>query len=250
MATPWAAKNAPAEEPRAGRGLFVGQDLGIGQPGVVVDGGVDIVVADRWASGSVLVAGAVLVRVAAMNAMAASRRNAAQLLDVHVDQLARVGALIAADRLPGRPVHPGQPVQPVAAQHPVHGGGRQPNQGADPGRAELAHAAQFQDGCFQLSWGSVGMMVRPAGPVDQASRAVLAVAAPSAVGAGAGDAHLSGDVGDGAASGDALAQDPSSDRGEAGVSVGHEDLQQVSRQTAPPRRRSSPHVNNPHAQYS
>src|SRR5215207_6583555 len=40
----------------------------------------------------------------------------------------------------------------------------------------------------------------------QAGRAVLLVAGPPAVGAGAGDAHFAGDVGDGAASGDALAQ--------------------------------------------
>jgi hypothetical protein len=123
--------------------------------------------------------------------------------------------------------------------------------GGGPGRAELAGLAQLQDGCFQLGWGSVGVVVvGAAGPIREASLAVLAGAGPPAVGAGARDAHLGGDMGDGAASGDALAQDHPSGRGQPGVSVGHEDLQRVSRQTAPPRRRSSPHVNNPHAQYN
>jgi hypothetical protein len=35
----------PAQEPGAGVGLFVGEDLGIGQPGVVIDGGMHIVLA-------------------------------------------------------------------------------------------------------------------------------------------------------------------------------------------------------------
>ena len=38
------------EERRAGRALLVGQDLGVGQPGVVIDEGVDVVEADPWPS--------------------------------------------------------------------------------------------------------------------------------------------------------------------------------------------------------
>ena len=93
------------------------------------------------------------------------------------------------------------------------------------------------------------MAVGPAGPVDQADLTVLVIAGPPAVGAGTRDPHLGRDLGDRAASRDTPAQDHPSGRGQPGVSVGHEDLQQVSRQTAPPPRRSSPHVNNPHAQY-
>ena len=37
----------PAEEPGASVAALIGQDFGIGQPGVVVDGGMDIVIA--WA---------------------------------------------------------------------------------------------------------------------------------------------------------------------------------------------------------
>jgi hypothetical protein len=39
-----------------------------------------------------------------MDTVAAPGRDAAQLLDIHMDQLAWVGARIAADPLPGRPV--------------------------------------------------------------------------------------------------------------------------------------------------
>jgi hypothetical protein len=191
-----------------------------------------------------------LGRVAAMDPVAATIAQPTQLLGIHVDQLAGVGALIAADQLPGRPVHPGQPVAPVAAEHPVDGGGWQPDQWGDPGRPQLAGLAQLQDRSFQPQWGPPRMGMGAAGPVDQAGLAVLAKAGPPAVGGGARGAHLGRDVRDRAASRDALAQDHPSGRGQPGVSVGHEDLQRVSRQTAPPRRRSSPHVNNPHAQYS
>jgi hypothetical protein len=86
---------------------------------VVVDGGVDVVIADSPAAmaGGV----AVLVRVTAVHPVAAPWAEPSQLLDIHVDQLTGVGALIAADHLAGGPVHGGQPVHSVAAQHPVDG---------------------------------------------------------------------------------------------------------------------------------
>lgn len=40
----------PGQELRAGRAPFVGQDFGVGQSGVVVDEGVDVVVADPAAA--------------------------------------------------------------------------------------------------------------------------------------------------------------------------------------------------------
>jgi hypothetical protein len=74
------------QEPSAGAGLLIGEHLGIGQAGVVINGGMDEVVA-RPTSG---VAAAVLGGVAAMDAVAAAGAEPAQLLDVEVDQLARV----------------------------------------------------------------------------------------------------------------------------------------------------------------
>jgi hypothetical protein len=44
-----------------------------------------------------------------MDTVAAAIAQSTQLLDIDVDQLARLGAFIAADHPPGRPVHPGQP---------------------------------------------------------------------------------------------------------------------------------------------
>jgi hypothetical protein len=75
-------------------------DLGVGEPGVVVDGAVHVVVAG--ASG---VAGlAALEAVAAVDPPPAAGADDAELLDVDVDQLTRMGAFVAADGLSGRTV--------------------------------------------------------------------------------------------------------------------------------------------------
>jgi hypothetical protein len=60
---------------------------------VVIDGGVEIVITDpasAWGAGA-----------AAVGAVAATGRDAAQLLDVDMDQVARDGVFIAADDPPG-----------------------------------------------------------------------------------------------------------------------------------------------------
>src|SRR5215204_6500534 len=141
---------------------------------------------------------------------------------------------------------------PTAGQHPLADGGTAPGRGwrqaaqpaarSGPGRACRTGAAPPPGS--GAGGGTAGMAVGPAGPIHQAGLALLAIAGPPAISTGTGDPHLGRDRGDRAASRDTPAQDHPSDRGEAGVSVGPEDLQQVSRQTAPPRRRSSPHVNN------
>ena len=50
----------------------------------------------------------------------------AQLLDVEVDQLARMGSFVTADHLPGWAVDPREAVQPATNQNLVHGRGRHP----------------------------------------------------------------------------------------------------------------------------
>ena len=132
---------------------------------MVIDHGMDVVIAHPVAA----VAGgaAMLVRVAAMDTVAAAVAQPPQLLDIHVDQLTGTRSLIAVDRLAAGSIHDHQPVQPMAAQHPVDGGGRQPNQGSDPGRAELPGPAQRQDGSLLVSWRVAGMVVGAAGPVDE-----------------------------------------------------------------------------------
>jgi hypothetical protein len=74
----------PAQESCAGGATLVGQDLGIGQPGVVIDGGMDLVIARAV----VPIPAAMLARVAAMDAVAAAVTQPPELLDVHVEQLA------------------------------------------------------------------------------------------------------------------------------------------------------------------
>ena len=79
---------ARVEERRAGRGFLVGQDLGVGQPGVVVDSGVDVVEPDlcwlaagRWS--------------AAVDPPPAAVGDAAELLHIDVDQIAGSVAFVA-----------------------------------------------------------------------------------------------------------------------------------------------------------
>ena len=69
-----------AEEPRTGDGLLIGQDLGVGQPAVVVDGGVDVVIAGAATPFAVPVTQPVLGGVSAMGAVAATLTEPAQLL--------------------------------------------------------------------------------------------------------------------------------------------------------------------------
>lgn len=78
----------PGEEGRAGRGGLVGQVFGVGEAGVVVEGGVQVgpagagLVAASFGSAEGLVAAAV--------------GDPAELLDVDVDQLARAGAFVSS----------------------------------------------------------------------------------------------------------------------------------------------------------
>ena len=76
----------PGQEASAGHPALVGQDLGVGQPGVIIHGDVDVVVAD--APPADLLA-------AAVEPPAATVGDAAQLLDIDVDQLAGLVALVA-----------------------------------------------------------------------------------------------------------------------------------------------------------
>ena len=57
---------------------------------------------------------------AAADTPAPTRRDLADLLDIEVDQLAGMITFVAANHLPGWPVHPRQPVQTVALQDLPH----------------------------------------------------------------------------------------------------------------------------------
>ena len=79
-------------EPDRGGGLFVVVDLGVDEPGAVINGGVDVAVADLFEP-------FVVVGAASMKPPAAAVGNATDLLDVDVDQLAGALALVAVDGL-------------------------------------------------------------------------------------------------------------------------------------------------------
>jgi hypothetical protein len=107
-----------AEEVCAGGGFLVGQDLGVGHAGVIVQGGVQEGVAAAVAVAAPFGA--------AQHFVPAAIRDAAQFLDVNVHQLAWVLAFVAADRLAGGAVAGGQDRHAVAAQDRVRGRGRHP----------------------------------------------------------------------------------------------------------------------------
>ena len=82
----------------------------------------------------------------------------------------------------GRPVQPGQTVQSVTGQDPVHRGGGQPEDRADPGRTELAGLPQIADSGFRLGDRAMRGRVRPAGAVEQPRIAFRAPASHPLVG--------------------------------------------------------------------
>jgi hypothetical protein len=78
--------------------LFVIEDLGVGHAGAVIDGGVQVAVADAAVSAGP-VGGATSV-----HSPSASVADRGELLDVDVDEFSRPFALIAPNRLGGGPV--------------------------------------------------------------------------------------------------------------------------------------------------
>src|SRR5512135_707905 len=91
----------PEEEANGGCGFLVGEDFGVGEAAVVVDGDVDVLPADALMAfaGFVGVGGVVVLLSAIAPALACSSLDPAELLDVEVDELARSGVLVADRRL-------------------------------------------------------------------------------------------------------------------------------------------------------
>ncbi|OXR39619.1 hypothetical protein B7C42_08313 [Nocardia cerradoensis] len=149
---------------------FVGQDFAVGQAGVVIDGVVQVaatdlafpVVAQRFSWRSGPVAGSCA---APDSAVSTAVRDVAEFLDIDVDQVARRGVFVAADRCRGGPVEPAQPGHAIAGQDPVHGGGVQSEQVGDAGRSPPAQEADFDDAAFGARGCAVRAVVRTAGPV-------------------------------------------------------------------------------------
>ena len=115
---------------------LVGVDLGIGQPGVVIDGGVDEPMASqRVMVAAAAAAGAVGLAVGlaggpAQEPVATTSGDVAQLLDIDVDQVAGMGVFLAADHLAGGPVQITQAAAAAADQDAIDAGGASPTWGA------------------------------------------------------------------------------------------------------------------------
>jgi hypothetical protein len=162
----------------AGGGVFslVGEDLGVSQPGVIIEGGVQVAVAQD----GLAVAGApgrgdgglevVLAGLPAVDAPSAAVGDVAELLDVDVDQLAGPLALVAADGQPGTAVQVRQARAAVAAQDRVDGRRRQVQPGPDPGRARAPGEPQADDPPLGLLRRPCRAAPRPGGAVRHGRR--------------------------------------------------------------------------------
>src|SRR5690606_18190384 len=144
--------------------LLVGQDLREGDARGVVDADVDELPA---AAAAAIVAG-----VMAGDAVA-DLVEAAELLDVEVDQLARLLALVAADRL-GR-LQVAQSAEAGPAQHAADRRGRDAGRGGDL-PADPALPAQLDDLLAGRLSGRLAQPMRPRGPVIEAGRTLGLVA--------------------------------------------------------------------------
>ena len=113
-------------------------DLGIGDPGVVIEHGMDERgPSQRVPEVAVGQAGAARRHGAVGQALGlahepspAAVRNIAQFLDIDMQQGAGVGVLVTADRLAGHPVHVGQAADPAPGEDLMDRGGATPTTAA------------------------------------------------------------------------------------------------------------------------
>ena len=164
-----------------GSGSLVVEGLDVGDPGVVVDGYVQIGVpaAAAGTSGASGAAGATgLGALAAVCSPAPARGDLRDFLDVEMHQLPRRRSLIAADHPPSRAVDDVQPVQPVAAKDPPHCRSRHPGARRQIHRAPLRAAPQPADPLLGAGVGAPRRPARQRAAVRQPAIAVLEPAAP------------------------------------------------------------------------
>ena len=110
---------------------------------------------------------------AGQDALAAALGDAAQLLDVQVDQGAGTGVLVADD-LPGGGVEPGKAVDGRAAQDGVDGGAGDAQRPPDAVRPPAEGPAGGADGCFPQQFGLAGAAPGTAGAVVERIRPAFA----------------------------------------------------------------------------
>ncbi len=175
----------PLPERCRGLLLLVFEEFAVGEPGAVVDGIVDVPVADLAAL-SVLLAGCT-----AQHLVTAAVGDPAELLDVDVDQVAwcfvDVGVRLLRrplDPHPGRGVGPRQPRATVAEQNLVHRRDRHPQPIGNPGRPPPSADPQPDHTTLDPSRCPSRRGPRTRGSISHAVPAVLAVALDPALGRG------------------------------------------------------------------
>src|SRR5438874_10102428 len=187
----------PAPERGRGSSLLIGEHLGVGQAAVIVDGRVQVGVAEpplAPGGGS------------AVDAMPPAGRDPTQLLDVDVDQLTRSGALVTPDGCRALAVEVAQAVQVVAQEHPIDGGGGQVEVDGEAVGAHSLGPATATDLGLDLCTDAGGRTSGATGAVMQPVGAELEVAVPPLRRAAPGDTHGRGHMGDGGAGFDPPAQ--------------------------------------------
>ena len=148
------------EKPCAGQVAFVGQGFDVGQPGPVVDGDVEVVVADPDRLVPVGHGG-----LAAPQPPAAAVGDPAEFLDIDMEQVTGVGAFVAdagvaaPHRLAGDRVHRGQRRHLMARQDASDGGGDQPELAGQIHRAAADPGTQRQHAGLELGAGAGGHRV-------------------------------------------------------------------------------------------
>lgn len=188
--------------------LFVWEEAGEGEAGVVVDGDVETFEAGAWVALGFVAGGA-----------DARLGEAAELFDVEVEEVAGGVAFVAADGRFGR-FEGGKTVEAMAAQDAAEGGGGDGEDQADLG-VGTALAPQGEDLGFEVGGSFAGLMQRSRRMVVETLREASGFGAsePAADGSFA-DAKSGGGVAQGATGG-RMAQSHLGSRqwGERGISV-------------------------------
>ena len=166
MVMPWLANHAWARSQNLGGGVFafVGEQLGVGQPGVIIECGVQVVITDDGVAIDPGCRGGPRVAPAlgsSLDSPPAAIRNLAEFLHVQVHQITGPGVLVTADHPTRRAVQPAQTGQAVAGQHAVHRRGVQPKQVADPGRPPPSGHPDLDDPPLGAGRGALRRTMRP-----------------------------------------------------------------------------------------
>ena len=205
------------KEGGSGRAAFVGQGLDVGVAGVVVHGHVEEVETEAGAA----LRATVGLAEAGQDALAAALRDAAELLDVQVDQVARAGMLVADDLACGA-MEPREAVESGAAQDSVDGGAGNAQPPPDAVRPPGEYASSSADGHFLQLIGLAGAAQGTAGAVVERVQSTF-TEPPHPLGDGsAGDAEQAGHFGLGPSGQHLFDQLGASHGGQSCITMGHE----------------------------